>query len=185
MNQTDKTKDVFYLYIIATLILTLLFSCNPVKQVLKDNDKMIEVWEKGALIGWCANDSVFINKSDTLINFDTLYALDLQVDTIFLNDVQTIVKKEVKTVTKTVTIRDTIKTVIVDNSRVELLGNQVLKQNGIIENLKSDLKLTRQQRNKWTFRFFALLGIILVVAFRKPILTFLSGGWSKVLKLFS
>jgi hypothetical protein len=185
MMQTDKTKDVFYLYIIATLILTLLFSCNPVKQVLDDPKKLEEVWEKGALQGRCVNDSVFTNTSDTLINFDTLYALDMQVDTIFLNDVQTIVKKEIKTVVKTVTIRDTLKTVIVDNSRVALLDNIVKKQDGTIEDLTNDLRLTKAQRNKWSFRFFALLGIIVIVLFRKPILTFLSGGWNKVLKMFT
>jgi hypothetical protein len=181
--KSSNYKDIFYLYIIATLILTLLFSCNPVKQVLKDESKMRQVWNEGALIGWCVNDSVFINKSDTLINFDTLYALDIQVDTIFLNDVQTIVKKEIKTVTKTVTIRDTLKTVIVDNSRVALLDNIVKKQEGEIEDLTNDLRLTKQQRNKWSFRFFALLGIIVIVLFRKPILAFLTGGFSKITSL--
>ena len=181
--KSSNYKDIFYLYIIAVLLLALMASCNPVKQVLKDESKMREVWNEGALIGWCVNDSVFINKSDTLINYDTLYALDLQVDTIFLNDVQTIVKKEVKIVTKTITIRDTLKTVVVDNSRVELLGNEIYKRNATIEDLSNDLKLTKAQRNKWSFRFFVLLGIIVIVLFRKPILTFLTGGWSKLLSV--
>jgi hypothetical protein len=183
MKQLNIYKDVFYLYIIFVLIATLLFSCNPVKQVLKDNDKMIEVWEKGALSGWCANDSVYINTTDTLINFDTLYALDLQVDTLFINDAKTIVKKETKTVVKTVTIRDTIKTVIVDNSRVRLLEKVIEKDEATISDLNNDLELTKAQRNKWTFRFFALLGIIVIVLFRKPILAFLTGGFSKITSL--
>ena len=132
--QTDKTKDIFYLFIILIIILGFVCSCNPVKQVLRDNDKMIEVWEKGALSGWCANDSVFVNKSDTLINFDTLYALDLKVDTIFQNDIKTVVKHEVKTVVKTVTIKDTLKTIVVDNSRITKLQEIIEKQNVIIEN---------------------------------------------------
>ena len=116
-------------------------------------------------------------------SFDTLYALDLKVDTIFQNDIKTVIKHEVKTVVKTVTIRDTLKTVVVDNSRIELLGNEIYKQNATIEDLSNDLKLTKAQRNKWTFRFFALLGIIVIVLFRKPILTFLTGGFSKITSL--
>jgi hypothetical protein len=73
--------------------------------------------------------------------------------------------------------------VIVDNSRVALLDNIVKKQEGEIEDLTNELRLTKQQRNKAVLTLLALLLLWAAYLFRKPILTFLSGGWSKLLSV--
>ena len=178
--QTDKFKDVFYLYIIATLILTLLFSCNPVKQVLKDNKKIDKVWEKALLQGRCLNDSVTTNTTDTLYTSDTLYGIDYLTDTAYING-EIVITKYVNT---NKIIRQ-FKTVTINNHTVVKDKKLENKQKEIIEDLTNDLRLTKQQRNKAVLTLLALLLLWAGYLFRKPILTFLSGGWSKVLKMIS
>lgn len=178
MQTDNKFKDVFYLYIIAVLIIALMASCNPVKQVLKDSKKIDKVWEKALLQGRCLNDSITVVNTDTLYSSDTIYGIDYLTDTAYING-ETVI-------TKTTTVNKIInryKTVIVNNHTVVKDTKQLTIYKGIVEDLTNDLRLTKQQRNKWTFRFFALLGIIAIVLFRKPILAFLTGGFSKITSL--
>jgi hypothetical protein len=71
--------------------------------------------------GWCANDTTFIVKSDTLVEVDTLVRIDTLTDTYVLNDTTYITKWKTREITKSITIHDTIKSFIVDNARVRLL----------------------------------------------------------------
>lgn len=104
-----------------SLLLLLLIGCNPVKQVLRDQEKLEEVAKVVVKGGWCASDTTFITKSDTLVEVDTLLQVDTITDTYILNDTTYITKWKTKTITKTLTIRDTLKSYIVDNARVRLL----------------------------------------------------------------
>ncbi|CAB4137636.1 hypothetical protein UFOVP321_48 [uncultured Caudovirales phage] len=104
------------------LFLVLLFiGCNPVKQVLRDQAKLEEVAKVVVKGGWCASDTTFITKSDTLVEVDTLVQVDTITDTYIFNDTVYITKWKTKTITKTLTIRDTLKSFIVDNARIRLL----------------------------------------------------------------
>lgn len=152
-------------------------SCNPVKQVLKDEYKMRKVWNEGALDGWCVNDTTIVSKSDTLVTFDTLYSLDFKTDTFNID--HEVVK--VKTVTKTVKIRDTIKQVVTDNSRVDILNDMLNKCNDGQLQLSHELDAKNIEfedmkvyRNRWRFRFFLLALAIAVYLLRKPILKLIS-----------
>jgi hypothetical protein len=156
----------------------ILLSCNPVKQVLKDNEKIDKVWEKALLQGRCLNDSVTTNTTDTLYTSDTLYGIDYLTDTAYING-EIVITKHVNT---NKIIRQ-FKTVTINSHTVVKDKKLENKQKEIIEDLTNDLRLTKQQRNKWSFRFFALLGIIVIVLFRKPILAFLTGGFSKITSL--
>lgn len=170
-----KTKNI--LLIIAAVfvlgIIAMLTGCNPVKRVLKDPVKMGKVFDAGVEKGWCVNDTVIVSKSDTLISYDTLYSLDLQTDT--FNVDHEIVK--VKTVVKTVHIRDTTREIVTDNSRIILLQkrNEELREENA-EAKKLLVKATdlaeafQKQRNKWRFRFWLLVAVIGLILFRKPLL---------------
>ena len=104
------------------LLLILLFiSCNPVKQVLRDQDKLEQVARVVVKGGWCANDTTFITKSDTLVEVDTLVEIQKDLEVVTFNDTTYLTKWKTKTITKTLTIRDTMKSYIVDNARVRLL----------------------------------------------------------------
>jgi hypothetical protein len=120
-----KTKiDVPRLLLIAIALLLLFLwvtSCNPVKQVLKNQEMLEEVAKVVVKGGWCANDTTFIVKSDTLVEVDTLVRIDTLTDTYVLNDTTYITKWKTREITKSITIHDTIKSFIVDNARVRLL----------------------------------------------------------------
>lgn len=104
------------------IFLILLFvSCNPVKQVLRDQDKLEQVAKVVVKGGWCASDTTFITKSDTLVMVDTLVRIDTETFTEIINDTTYITKWKTRDIIKSTTIRDTLKSYIVDNARVRLL----------------------------------------------------------------
>lgn len=102
-------------------LIVLLIGCNPVKQVLRDQEKLEEVAKVVVKGGWCANDTTFIVKSDTIIDVDTLVRIDTQTDTYIFNDTTYITKWKTRDIIKTLTIHDTLKSYIVDNARIRLL----------------------------------------------------------------
>jgi hypothetical protein len=120
-----RTKiDAPRLLLIAIALLLLFLwvtSCNPVKRVLNNQEMLEEVAKVVVKGGWCANDTTFIVKSDTLVEVDTLVRIDTLTDTYVLNDTTYITKWKTRDITKSITIHDTIKSFIVDNARVRLL----------------------------------------------------------------
>ena len=104
-----------------SLLLILLVGCNPVKQVLRDQEKLEEVAKVVIKGGWCANDTTFVVKSDTLVEVDTLVRVDTLTDTYVFNDTTYITKWKTRDIIRSITIHDTIKSFIVDNARVRLL----------------------------------------------------------------
>ena len=104
-----------------SLLLILLVGCNPVKQVLRDQEKLEQVAKVVVKGGWCANDTTFVVKSDTLVEVDTLVMVVTLTDTYVFNDTTYITKWKTREITKSITIHDTIKSFIVDNARVKLL----------------------------------------------------------------
>ena len=99
------------------LLFFFLLACNPVKQVVKDKRLLDDVAKVVIAQGYCVNDTTYIHSSDTLINTitDTLVVDSMMV----LNDT-TFIYKNINHY-KTITIRDTIKSIVVDESRIKLL----------------------------------------------------------------
>lgn len=170
-------KKLFYFILLliplALGLIVLFSSCNPVKKVLNDKSKMREVWQKGALAGWCVNDSIFT--SDTTIVLDTLYSVDYKSDTVTVNDIKYIEKILYKTIDKKIIIRDTV--VVTDNSRIELQSQLIDQQKKEIKQIGDNLKKSeaetkdrKRERNKWRLYFFLLLAGITAWFLRKPIL---------------
>jgi uncharacterized membrane protein affecting hemolysin expression len=116
-----KIDFVNILLIVAILFVLILWlvSCNPVKQVINDKAKLDKVAEEVIRQGYCANDTTIIVKSDTLLVVDSL--LEIRSDTTIINDTAYITLWETKNFFKTFTIHDTIRSVVVDNARVNLL----------------------------------------------------------------
>lgn len=168
----DWGKVIFWVIILAMLLIVL-FGCNPVKQVLKDSAKMQQVFDEGVKLGWCVNDSVYV--SDTTILLDTLHVIESTTDTLKVDSVVYITKTDYKTITKTVTIRDT--TVVTDRSKEKLLQKEVsnllddqikLKQD--IVNIEAEKKAAKKSKNKaWTL-FWIVLAACVGWTLRKPIM---------------
>ena len=136
-----------------SLLLLLLFGCNPVKQVLRDQDKLEEVAKVVVKGGWCANDTTFIVKSDTLIEFDTLVNIDIQVDTQKVNEFVYITNWKTRDIIKSVTIHDTVKSFIVDNARVRLLQADSARLGGEVIEWKGKAK----RRQIWLLAIIAMI----------------------------
>lgn len=145
------------------LIILLLFACNPVKQVLRDKEKLDEVAEVVVKSGYCANDTTFITNSDTTIIQDTAYQYDTIVN--IKKDTQYVTLPK-KIITRTITIRDTIKSIVVDNARINLLQKELTKSN---ESLNEYKQLAKE---RW-WNLFWLITIFTIFILRKPIIKFI------------
>jgi hypothetical protein len=141
------------------IILVLLFvSCNPVKQVLR-NQEMLEQVAKVVLNGgWCANDTTYITKTDTIVEVDTLIDIQKDLEVVTFNDTTYFTKWKTKTITKTVTIRDTLKSYIVDNARVRLLQTDSARLSNEVITWEGKAK----RRQLW---IFALIGVWLLIRY--------------------
>lgn len=137
------------------LLLILFIGCNPVKQVLRDQEKLEEVAKVVVKGGWCANDTTFIVKSDTIIDIDTLIEVDTITDTYILNDSVYFTKWKTKTIVKTLTIHDTLKSYIIDNARVKLLQADSTRLSNEVINWEGKAK----RRQLWLFGLLGLIGV--------------------------
>jgi hypothetical protein len=113
--------NVILLIAIFLFLILLLFSCNPVKQVLRDQNKLDAVAKVVVAGGYCANDTTFIVKSDTTIQVDTLVQNDTTIQIETRNDTTFLTRLKYRDIIKSITIHDTIKSVVVDNARLNLI----------------------------------------------------------------
>lgn len=145
---------------ISSLLFVLLISCNPVKQVLKDREKLNKVAEQVVRMGYCANDTTFITKSDTIVTHDT--TTELQVEVFSSND--TVYKYETKyrDIVKKVIIRDTIKAVVIDNSRIKLLQ----ADSAILSQKMTDYKQKADSRLNWLLLIAVAFGLYLFFKYK-------------------
>jgi hypothetical protein len=146
------------------LIIALLFiSCNPVKKVLRDREMFDEVAKEVVKAGYCANDTIILTKSDTTVQVDTLTLIDKKFEVKVYNDTTYITQWQTKYVNKSVIIRDTVKSVVVDNARIKLLQEDLIKAN--------QEKLNWKERANKTFGYLLLLicgiGVYLFLKFKK------------------
>ncbi len=146
-----------------SLLLLLLIGCNPVKQVLRDQEKLEKVAKVVIAGGWCANDTTFITTSDTLVEVDTLVMIDTLTDTYVLNDTTYITKWKTREITKSITIHDTIKSFIVDNARVRLLQADSTR----LINLANDYKSKADSRLNWLISLLVLIALFIYLKLRK------------------
>jgi len=143
------------------IILFLLFvSCNPVKQVLRDQDKLEQVARVVVKGGWCANDTTFITKSDTLVEIDTFVNVKIQIDTQKINEFVYITNWKTRDIIKSITIHDTLRSYIVDNARVRLLQTDSARLSNKVITWEGKAK----RRQLW---IFALIGLFALIIYLK------------------
>ena len=145
-----------------SLLLILLIGCNPVKQVLRDQDKLEQVAKVVIAGGWCANDTTFITKSDTLVEFDTLINVKLEVDTQKVNEYVYITNWKTRDIVKSVTIHDTLKSFIVDNARVRLLQTDSARLSNEVIRWEGKAK----KRQLWIFLLLGVIGVYFYIKFK-------------------
>lgn len=136
------------------LLIVLLIGCNPVKQVLRDQEKLEEVAKVVIKGGWCANDTTFIVKSDTIIDVDTLFEVKTDIEVETINDTTYVTKWKTNTITKTLTIHDTLKSYIVDNAHVRLLQTDSARLSYELNEWEGKAK----RRQLWIFLLIGMMG---------------------------
>lgn len=112
-----------------SILLILLVGCNPVKQVLRNQEMLEEVAKVVVKGGFCANDTTFIVKSDTTIKVDTLVQNDTTFHVETRNDTTYLTRLKYRDIIKSITIHDTIKSVVVDNARLKLIQGDLAASN--------------------------------------------------------
>jgi hypothetical protein len=152
---------MFKYYIL--FIITSFFSCNPVKQVLKDRNKFEQIAKEVIKSGMCANDTTFVVKSDTLVEVDTLVRIDTLTDTYVLNDTTYITKWKTRDITKSITIHDTIKSFIVDNARVRLLQADSARLTGEVIQWKGKA----DSRLNWLLSLLVIIALFIYLKLKK------------------
>jgi len=155
------------------LISLFLLSCNPVKQVLRDKEKLDKVAKYVIENGYCANDTIIQSKSDTLITYDTIYEKNDIIRNILKTD--TLRLSFTKTLVKTIRITDTIQKVVIDNARIKLLEAKLAIQTEKVEEYKAKAK----SRLNW---LVLLLIAICVRLLYKPIKKLILWHFSPMLK---
>ena len=162
-----RTKiDVPRLLLIAIALLLLFLwvtSCNPVKRVLNNQEMLEEVAKVVVKGGWCANDTTFVVKSDTLVEVDTLVRIDTLTDTYVLNDTTYITKWKTREITKSITIHDTIKSFIVDNARVRLLQADSARLTGEVIQWKGKA----DSRLNWLISLLVIIALFIYLKLKK------------------
>jgi hypothetical protein len=96
-----------------------LVGCNPVRFVLRDAPSFRIVADEVIKRGYCLNDTTYIHSTDTLEITDTLTMV--YIDTAVVNDTTYFWETKFETITKTRTIRDSIKSVVIDSAQVKVL----------------------------------------------------------------
>lgn len=109
------------------LALLILSSCNPVKQVLNNPSKFAIVKDTVLARGYCVNDTSFLYITDTLEVTDTLF--EVFTDTLRLKDTTILWDVKYRTITNTRTIRDSIKSVVIDSAMIGVLRKELVIAN--------------------------------------------------------
>ena len=124
------------------LILFVFVSCNPVRQVLKDPVKFEAVADEVIKRGYCLNDTTYIHSTDTLEITDTTLLVDTLIEV--RNDTAYFWETKFKTITKTKTIRDSIKSVVIDSAQIKVLRKQLAAANVLKDAAVKDMKGLRK-----------------------------------------
>jgi len=124
-KQFKLSAEVELLLAFGGLILLVLFfaSCNPVKKVLKSPAYFNTIKDSVIKRGYCLNDTIYTHSTDTLEVHDTTTMV--YVDTLVINDSVVFWETKYHTITKTRTIRDTIKATVVDSSLVGVIRKEL------------------------------------------------------------
>lgn len=151
------------------LLLLLLTSCVTPKKAVNvlSRPKNDPVAAEFCATKYPVKDSII--KGDSVVRFDTLW--ETYTDTL-ISEPQVIIETKIvpKTVTKWVTIRDTI--VRENTAKISVLNSQIAKLNEAnrvlsekTHQLSQERDTFKHERNKWKLRFFMLLfGVGLVYA---------------------
>jgi len=151
----NKSK-IFIIYLICLIVL-LISACNPImkaeRKVLNNVESSERVFRELEKTRPCANDTTIITKNDTTLLVDTI--TNYKTDTININGVEYItIKEQPKTIVKTIKVNQIKTNYIVDTRRLGIMADSV-------RYYKVNAQINKEVGNKWKWRFWGLLGILI------------------------
>jgi hypothetical protein len=149
--------------IIAILLFISAIGCDPVRRVLDDPAHRVRVSDELLRDGLCRYDTLTVIKRDTTIRIDTIGEIVIFTDTIIKGDTVRFPSVVYKTITKYVTIRDTVRMAVVDASGRDAHIRQVSELEGRLKEVGDS---ARRYRTATGFLLIALVGLI-ALAVRK------------------
>ena len=155
-----KRSDYIACLIVLIITAIVAASCNPVKQIMKDQAKFNLIKDEVIRQGLCANDTTIITASDTLIQYDTTIQKETEILTI--GDTVYVTKWQTRDIVKKLTIRDTIKSVVVDNARIQVLQADFSKMKAAADEWKEKA----QNRLSYLILAIVLIGLWLFFKFK-------------------
>ena len=127
---------------------------------MNDKAKFDEVAKEVIRQGYCANDTLLIVKSDTLVKVDSL--IEVYSDTTIINDTAYVTLWNTRNYIKTFIVHDTLRSVIVDNALVKLLQADVDKITKQSEQYKQDATM----RLYWFIIALAVILFLIIIKLR-------------------
>lgn len=150
-------------YIAAILLTISAIGCDPVRRVLDDPAHRTRVSDELLRDGLCRYDTLTIVKTDTTVRIDTIGEIVIFTDTIIKGDTVRFPAVVYKTITKYVTIRDTVRMTVKDASQRDAHIRQVSELEGRLKEVADNAKRYRMATG---FLLIALVGLI-AMAVRK------------------
>ena len=147
----------------AISIVVMFAGCDPVKRIQRHDEQMARMEEVMLDRGICRPDTFIIRRTDTLTRTDTVGEIYIYTDTTTLHDTTTITRERIRTVLRTITIRDTILRQITDETA--LMACRTARQKA--EELLADTKQISRHRGAVVALLSALLLLLLFFALSK------------------
>lgn len=170
------------LIFICTLVL---MACNPVKQVLKDKEKLDKVAEEVIRKGYCVTDTTVLVQ-DSVVYRDSVieFKVPCPVDTI-IGDDGTQINIRSGVLTAKLKSKDTYKTIektVRDRSYENILKADIAQRDSaikayinILSQEQAKTATAKKEANTWKWRLWLLIGVFAVYKLRKPILRAITG----------
>lgn len=149
---------------VAVISLAVMFAgCDPVKRIQRHDEQMARMEAVMLDRGICRPDTFIVRRTDTLTRTDTVGEIYIYTDTTTLHDTTRITRERIRTVLRTITIRDTVLRQITDETA--LMACRTARQKA--ENLLADTKQISRHRGAVVALLSALLLLLLFFALSK------------------
>lgn len=150
-------------YAAAISIVLILAGCDPVKRIQRNNEQMERMEAVMLERGICRPDTLIVRRTDTLTRTDTIGEIYIYTDTTTLHDTTRITRERIRTLLRTITIRDTILRQIIDDRALTACRTGRQKA----EDLLADTKQISRHRGAVVALLSALLLLLLFFALSK------------------
>lgn len=144
-------------------IAVMMAGCDPVKRIQRNNEQMRRMETVMLDRGICRPDTFVIRKTDTLTRTDTIGEIYIYSDTTTLHDTTRITRERIRTLLRTITIRDTVIRQITDDAALKACRSDRERA----ETLLADTKQIARHRGAVVALLSALLLLLLFFALSK------------------